>query len=456
MKRLSLLVLIFFVSQTGPSIAAEEAFRFGRFGTVRLYYERDHLTHVVLFVSGDGGWNRGVVDMARELAGLKAVVAGVDITQYMNQLKDSREKCSYPAADFELLSKFIQKKLGFSQYEQPVMVGYSSGATLVYAALVQAPPNTFKGAISLGFCPDLSISKPFCRGSGLEWTKGPKGRGYSFLPATHLQVPWIVLQGTVDQVCNAEKTRVYVEKVNMAKLVLLPKVGHGFSVPRNWMPQFKEAFAQLVQKEPAGNYSNVGGQLGDLPLIEVPADDTGSAFLAVFLSGDGGWADIDHEVSAVLAEHGVPVIGLNSLKYFWNGRTPAGAAIDLERILKYYLVRWQKQKAVLIGYSFGADVAPFLFNRLPEELRERVALIVLLSPGLRADFEFHLTDWLGFASKTARAILPEVEKIQATPLLCLYGEEEQDTVCKRIQRNHFKVIALKGRHHFNGNYSAIT
>ena len=39
----------------------------------------------------------------------------------------------------------------------------------------------------MGFCPDLPLTKPFCKGSGLEWTAGPKGKGFNFLPARTLE-----------------------------------------------------------------------------------------------------------------------------------------------------------------------------------------------------------------------------------------------------------------------------
>jgi hypothetical protein len=189
------------------------------------------------------------VDMARELATLNALVVGIDIIHFLRELGKSGETCSNPAADFEMLSKFVQKKLNFPRYIMPVLVGYSSGATLVYAALTQAPPNTFRGAISLGFCPDLLLTKPLCKGQGLDWKKGPKDKGYIFLPATNLQDPWIALQGTIDQVCDPASTEDYVRKVKGGEIIILPKVGHGFSVPRNWMPQFKTAFLRIVTRD---------------------------------------------------------------------------------------------------------------------------------------------------------------------------------------------------------------
>jgi type IV secretory pathway VirJ component len=382
-------------------------------------------------------------------------VVGVDITYYFKQLESSSESCVYPAGDFELLSKYVQKKLGFPQYITPVLIGYSSGATLVYAAIVQAPSTTFRGAVSLGFCPDIALSKPFCRGSGLEWTKGPRGKGSSFLPASHLAVPWVALQGTIDQVCDAEKTKAYVKQVNMGEIVMLPKVGHGFSVPRNWMPQFKDEFARLMEQRPGELVQASAGELGDLPLVEVAAHGSGSDYMAVFWSGDGGWAELDQEVSASLAGHGVPVVGVNSLKYFWTDRTPEQTAKDLERIIRQYSAQWQKEKIVLIGYSQGADIVPFAANRLNEALKSRVELIALLGPALQADFEFHFSSWLGSSSKTALSTKPEIAQLDNVRLLCIYGEQETDSLCPLLQGNNFKKVALPGAHHFGGNYAQI-
>ena len=433
----------------------ETTAQFGRFGKIALYHRTIQPSQVVLFVSGDGGWNRGVVDMARELAALDALVAGVDITYYLKQLERSSEPCLYPAADFELLSKYIQKKLDFPKYITPLLVGYSSGATLVYAVLAQAPGNTFLGAISLAFCPDLALSKDLCRGNGLEWTQEPGGKGYNFLPATHLEVPWVAFQGTIDQVCDAKKTKAYVEKVNNARIVMLPKVGHGFAVPKNWLPQFKKEFARLVGKRPVESIQSSAGELADLPLVEVAARDPASDRMAVFWSGDGGWAELDKEVSANLAARGVPVVGVNSLKYFWTNRTPEQTAKDLERIIRHYAALWQKEKVVLIGYSLGADILPFAANRLNEGLKSRVELIALLGPALHADFEFHLSNWLGASSKTALPTLPEVRQLGSTRLLCIYGEQEKESLCPHLHAINCKNVALAGAHHFGGHYAQI-
>jgi type IV secretory pathway VirJ component len=358
-----------------PSAAEERTVSFSSFGNVFVYSARPVPSRVALFISGDGGWNRGVVDMARQLASLDSLVIGTDINRYLKNLSQGREQCSYVAGDLEELSKFVQQKLEYPQYITPMLVGYSSGATLAYAALAQAPANTFAGAISLGFCPELTGAKPPCRGSGLEWTRDPKRTGFALRPVKNLEKPWIALQGEVDQVCASATTRAYVQQVPLGQFVLLPKVGHGFGVQSNWMAQFKQAFTNVagavaVQAEPSVV------SVSDLPLIEVPADSAAqSDILAVHLTGDGGWGVTDRGLAQALAGHGIPVVGLNSLQYFWKRRSPEAAAADLDRLIQHYLTAWNKRRAIIIGYSFGADVLPFMLNRLPADTLRHVDLI---------------------------------------------------------------------------------
>ncbi len=437
--------------------ATEDVATFGRFGTVHLYFESPQPKNVVLFVSGDGGWNEGVVDMAHDLAALDALVVGIDITHYLEKLEAAPEKCSYPAADFEALSQFIQKKFDYPRYSKPVLVGYSSGATLVYAIVVQAPATTFKGAVSLGFCPDLPLTKPFCKGSGLEFDPGPKGKGVLFRPARGLEVPWVALQGTVDQVCDPAATQAYVNRVRGAELIMLPKVGHGYSVPKNWLPQFKDAFARVAasadhSEPPAAAVDS----LADLPLAEVEPLAAATDQLAVLWTGDGGYGVTDKGIANELSAHGIAVVVVNSQHYFWTPRTPEGAAHDLERLLRHYLAAWHKERVVYVGYSHGADVLPFLLNRLPRDLRQRTDVVALLGIAARADFEFHMMDLIRDAKRpTARPTLPELEQLRGTRMLAFYGTEDADTIGPQLDSTLVEKHAIASGHRFGSNYDDI-
>jgi predicted esterase len=299
MKALAVCLLATIVTLAlAPAVAAaQETFTLEPFGTLTVYRSTPLPAHLVLFVSGDGGWKLGVVDMARELAAMDALVVGVDITRYIKTVvggaaapspvtagaaapspapagaapstDSAAAACFDPAGDFARLGKAAAERFGVAD-QPPILVGYSSGATLVYATLVQAPPRAFAGGVSLGFCPDLIVNMPICKGNGLTWQRDPHHKGVDFLPSRLLEVPWVALQGDVDKICTPADTRSYVAKVPHGELVWLHKVGHGFSVPRRWMAQFKDGFARVARA--AARPSPRGAVLGEDPLLDAAAD----------------------------------------------------------------------------------------------------------------------------------------------------------------------------------------
>src|SRR3954452_22702615 len=112
--------------------------------------------------------------------------------------------------------------------------------------------------------------------------------------------------------------------------------------------------------------------------------------MAVLLSGDGGRAELGKSGAAGLAAAGVPTIGWSSLRYFWSPKTPEQTAADLSRVVGRYTRAWNKPRVILIGYSFGADVLPFVMTRLAPDVKSRIIDVVLFGPGLTASFEFHV------------------------------------------------------------------
>ena len=200
----------------------------------------------MLFLSGDGGWNMGVIDMAKILAAQGVLVAGLSVPAYLKAMEASPARCIDFARDLARVGEAVTAHTGMAR-AAPIVAGYSSGATLAYVALVQGGPRAFKGGLSLGFGPDQAGIKPWCRGSGLS--AAPISRpehGWLFAPVARLGVPWLVLQGGQDAVVDPAQTRGFTAKIVDAELIELPKVGHGFSVQRNWVPQFSTAFSRLV------------------------------------------------------------------------------------------------------------------------------------------------------------------------------------------------------------------
>ncbi len=198
------------------------------------------------------------------------------------------------------------------------------------------------------------------------------------------------------------------------------------------------------------------GSRNDLPLIEVPATGPPRNVLAVILSGDGGWARIDREISEILAERGIRSIGFDSLRYFWNARSEEEVSHVLQRILEAELAS-STERVVVIGFSRGANTAPFVVDGLSPELRARVELVALLSPTVYTDFEFRLRDWFGtHRYPDSVELQPAVERLPPTPTLCIFGTDDSSALCPHLPEGLVEQIALPGGHHFDDEFRRVT
>ena len=465
-KILVFLILALFIFTLSAKALPVDTLTYGNFGKIIIYKPNISPNAVVLFVSGDGGWNKSVVEMSQRLVQQGALVAGININLYFKGLNATSLKCYYPAADFEDVSLMIQKKYKLDTYNKPILVGYSSGATLVYGILAQAPAATFKGAISLGFCPDIEINKPLCGGSGLKLHVLKEGLSFYLEPSDKLTAPFIALNGTKDMVCDFTSTRQFMKEVNTGILIELPLVGHGFAVLPNWTPQFKEAYAQVLETPSFAEQKTAQNTLlqsqnldllpGDFPVVLVPTSQTDDAQPMVFLiSGDGGWTNFDHSIAESLAEKGMPVVGLDAQKYFWNAKTPEETALEVEKAVQHYLQQWHRNKFILVGYSFGANVVPFIADKFSNDLKGLLNGIFCLSPNEKADFEIHLTDMLGWGHKKESYNVPDqIKKNEQFKTFCIFGVEEGASMPARFKEAGAQIITVPGNHHYNNNPAA--
>lgn len=179
--------------------------------------------------------------------------------------------------------------------------------------------------------------------------------------------------------------------------------------------------------------------------------------MIIFFTGDGGWAELDKRVSANFMRQGIPVVALSSLTYFWHFKSPEQTTQDLQRILHYYTRQWQRSRVILIGYSFGAEIIPFVINRLPTEYHNMIAGGVMLVPSTSSDFEIHMSDWVSSGNMGKYPTRPEVAKIDDIPLQCIYSELGDDDLCPLLQgQKNVTLTQLSGGHNFGKHYSLLT
>src|SRR5665213_3679516 len=303
---LGLLVCAMTASCSRPTT---EVLAHGRFKSVTIYRPAGAVQEVVLFLSGDGGWQADAERMATMLQGDGALVIGIDEPALLASFTAGTGACFFADGDLENLSHYVQAYYRLPGYLTPVLGGYSAGATLAYATAAQAPPGLFAGVLTLGFTPDYDSPKPFCCGAGQHFVARPDGTGMTLLPDPKLALRWVDVHGEIDSVCPAPAAAAFIRPIHNAQISLLPGVEHDFADPHQWSAQLHAALATVSAGSRAAQAS-APPALKDLPLVEVPATGTGNDdVFAVLLSGDGGWAGIDRKVAQSLAERGIPVVG---------------------------------------------------------------------------------------------------------------------------------------------------
>jgi type IV secretory pathway VirJ component len=191
-------------------------------------------------------------------------------------------------------------------------------------------------------------------------------------------------------------------------------------------------------------------KITDLPLLIIkPEINSPDAPIALLISGDGGWYSFEQSITDKLAESGIISVGMDSRRYFWNRKTPEETASDVYRALKFYGEKWGRKKFVLIGYSLGAEIVPFIYNRLPDDLKKAIQSAVLLSPDTNTDFEIHISNMLGLGNKQNTYIVPdEIKKMHPLRTLLILGSGEKSKMPVLLEGSGAIIRELPGDHHY--------
>jgi len=431
-----------------PDPARDERIEHGRFKPLHLYKPEGPARSTALLFSSQRGWDREADAYARALRSSKTLVAGIDTPALLKVLAQDGDNCEFLDGDLDNLSRFVQAYTRQDDYRPPLLMGLDESAALVFGALSQAPPKSFSGGVGVGFCPFSPLRPPLCAGTGLRQRHEPGG-GSTILPTSRLQSPFFAVATPASEACGA---RDFTNRVDGAEL--------RWPVRRQAGAPSAVGAALLAYGTLAANIAPAHRKpeaLPDLPLVEVAAsrdDPSHRDLLAVLLSGDGGWAGLDEEIADRLAAEGIPVVGLDSLRYFWTERKPDDVALDLGRLIHHYVETWKRPRVMLIGYSQGADVLPFALNRMPPSLRQQITLTAAIALSKHAAFEFHVGAWAGQAGDFETR--PEVDQLAgAQDLLIICGQNDDAAICPELDPARHRMRILPGSHHFEGNYALL-
>lgn len=404
----------------------------GRMGQCPVFSTAHGRNALIFLFSGRSGWGPDLEEYAAQIARLGAVVVGVDLEQYLHRLAASDDGCHYLISEIEDASQRLEREYGFDGYQSPILAGLEAGGTLAYAALAQSPPATVFAAISVDPAATLSTRVPLCEGAP---ARAVQGRGFEYGARSDLPGRWTVT--------NEGPLPVQLAKTIAAARGVVAPTWRGDAGTRLL------AALRFTMEE----RSSPANALENLPVIEYPTA-TRNPVMGVIYSGDGGWRDLDKQMAEALSQRGMPVVGVDSLRYFWREKPPERIASDLSVILRDYGKRWGASQFVLAGYSFGAGILPFAVNRLPQDLRHRVVQLSLLGLERTALFEISVTGWF-LDVRGNHPILPELQRFDLSRVQCFYGEAEEDTLCRAPELQAAEIVRTTGGHHFDGDYRAL-
>ena len=408
----------------------------GRFGIVRVTEPEGDMRGLVYLFSDNDSSAETDAGVAAKLSAAGALVVEVDTHGYLTALAKLPDKCFNLGGDIEGLSRNLQHDRAYPTYRSPILAGIGVGGALAEAALSQVPSATYAGAVSIDPTVAIPTVRPLC-------TKAPFGAvagGFAYGPHPDLQGFW-----SVGFTAKAAQSRNHVTELGLGGTPLTTEDVTGAPA---------DALAALIAPHLKKPETDLTG-LDALPLVELPVDHP-SSVMVIVVSGDGGWRDLDKTIAENLREQGVPTVGWDALRYFWSKKTPEETAQALAAVMKAYMAKWHASKVALVGYSFGADVLPFAYNRLPADLRGNVVQMSLLGLSKSAEFEISVGGWLG-APPGADALPNQAELAKVPPAMiqCFYGADETDTACPTLTAQGVEQIKTTGGHHFDGDYAAL-
>jgi type IV secretory pathway VirJ component len=194
-----------------------------------------------------------------------------------------------------------------------------------------------------------------------------------------------------------------------------------------------------------------------MPLIERPATSDSNPTLVILLTGDGGWANADEKVAVGLRERGAAIVGVNMRSYLSDKRTPNEAAADIGCVAEEYSKKWNRPRLMLLGYSRGADIAPFVASRWSSSLRDRLNAVALVSLSRSANFQFHFIDLVRDVKRDDDVpVGPELAKLAGLKVLCVYGTEEADSGCTEVDKSIVTAYPRGGGHRLTGGFAIMS
>lgn len=191
----------------------------------------------------------------------------------------------------------------------------------------------------------------------------------------------------------------------------------------------------------------------DFPIREL--DSKNNTPFIFYISGDAGFNTFSKELSDVIYARNFDITALDSKSYFWKEKTPEETAEKIADYLRKKLTGRKNQNVIILGYSFGADVLPFIVNRLPTEIHKKVSSVILMDASKTADFEVSLQGMILDGARGDYQVLPEINKLKVPKTFAIFSNIGMRFPLKDVSVSNFSYIHIPGNHRFNDQYDTL-
>jgi type IV secretory pathway VirJ component len=208
---------------------------------------------------------------------------------------------------------------------------------------------------------------------------------------------------------------------------------------------------KLIVYPPAASASVLATSV---PATSVPDPERPLVLLA---SGEGGWRRFDVMIAGFLSDAGYWVGGVDAMKYFWEAQDDRQTlAVDIRAYadaLATIAGRKPGGPILLAGFSFGADLAPWVAGA--GGWGDRLRGLILIGPDETGSLEFRIMEIMGFSPKDhIFSVAEALKSASGVPVLFLHGEKDSNSAAPALATSAGepkRIAVIPGAdHHYSG------
>jgi type IV secretory pathway VirJ component len=178
----------------------------------------------------------------------------------------------------------------------------------------------------------------------------------------------------------------------------------------------------------------------------------------LLMSGEGGWRRFDQMLAGYFRDAGHWVGGVDTMKYFWHPQDDRQVLASDMRMYARELVKAAGRKegtpVILAGFSFGADLAPWIAGAGGWD--NRLAGLVMLGPDLVGSLQFRILEIMGMEQKDHVFPVGEaLASVKGVPILFIHGGKDPHSDAPPLFEkapDPKKLLTVpESDHHFSGH-----